>query len=433
MNSPLLLEDDYQRMVRRAHERLQSQGSSAPALGLADEGESSRRGVRASVLESWNRSLDRLRDPADVSVHVAYEADRLAEVRRRHPFHSIMPLLRSHLIEPAKDAGLLTALGDEQGRLLWVEGEQAVRHRAESMGFLPGTDWSEEVMGTSAPGLALRTGTAVQISQAEHFAAEVHPWSCSAVPVKHPLTGQVIGIIDITGGDDAVSSIVLPLLTSTARAAGVGLSQLYDPHHRDLTRGTAAPAAYLELVGSAPVLTGQDGTRITLTKRHAEILLLLHRSPEGLSGGGLAERLWPLGGSEVTVRAEMNRLRRAIDRLGGLHIEARPYRVLGEFESDVERTLHALAQGDIHTALGLYRGRVLPDSDAPGIREIGDELAALMRETLLQEGTWQQLWRFASLPDFRDDIEVLMAVLRLAPPEAVERNGAVVRLEALGL
>ena len=44
-----------------------------------------------------------------------------------------------------------------------------------------------------------------------------------------------------------------------------------------------------------------------------------------------------------------------------------------------------------------------------------------------------QLWRFANLPDFRDDVEVLMTVLRLAPPEAAERNAAVVRLEALGL
>jgi hypothetical protein len=56
-----------------------------------------------------------------------------------------------------------------------------------------------------------------------------------------------------------------------------------------------------------------------------------------------------------------------------------------------------------------------------------------MRATLLQDGTWQQLWRFANLPDFRDDVEVLMTVLRLAPPEAAERNAAVVRLEALGL
>ena len=429
MDSTLLLEDAYQRTVRLAHDRLQQ--PSADLRGLGGSHDERRSGVRSSVLESWNRSLNRLRDPAGARVRVAYEAEQLAEMRRRHPFHSIMPLLRSHLIEPAKDAGLLAALGDEQGRLLWVEGERSVRDRAETMGFIPGTDWSEEVMGTSAPGLALQSRKAVQISQAEHFAPDVHSWSCSAVPVTHPLTGQVLGIIDVTGGDDAVSSIVLPLLASTAKAAGAQLSQLYTPQ-RVLRSDAEAAGCELIVFGPEPALRGRGGRQISLTRRHAEILLLLHRFPDGISGSGLVERLWPVGGSEVSVRAEINRLRRAIDGIDGLHIDARPYRLRGRLSSDLERTSEALAQGDVDTALGQYRGPVLPDSDAPGVREIGAEVDAHMRETLLQDGTWQQLWRYADLPDFRDDVEVLMTVLRLAPPEAVERNAAVVRLEALG-
>ena len=113
-----------------------------------------------------------------------------------------------------------------------------MRNRAEAMGFVSGSDWSEEVMGTSAPALALRSGRPVQVSRAEHFAPDVHSWSCSAVPVTHPLTGQVIGIIDVTGGDDAVSSIVLPLLSSTAKAAGAQLSQLFTP--QQMHTGTEA-------------------------------------------------------------------------------------------------------------------------------------------------------------------------------------------------
>ena len=422
MHATSLLRDDYQRIVRLAHDNLQTlKPAESPAPG-----------VRSSVLESWNRSLDRLRDPAGVRIQLAYEADQLAEVRRRHPFHSIMPLLRSHLIEPAQDAGLLVALGDEQGRLLWVEGERAVRNRAEAMGFLPGTDWSEDVMGTSAPGLALRSNSAVQISQAEHFATEVHSWSCSAVPVTHPLTGQVLGIIDVTGGDDAVSSIVLPLLNSTAQAAGAGLPKLYTPDSGLLTPAGTGPGAYLEVTGVAPQLSNSSGSVITLTRRHAEILLLLHRNPSGISGSGLVDRLWRHGGSEVTVRAEITRLRKTIEHLGDIEINARPYRLRGNFSSDYDRAYQALSRGDVETALDLYQGQALADSDAPGIREIGSELEALLRETLLQNGTWQQLWRYASLPEAREDGEVLMLVLRLAPPEAHERNAAVVRLEALG-
>ena len=420
MSTTPLLHDDYQLIVRRAHDNLAAPRPAEPGAP----------GVRSTVLESWTRSLDRLRDPAGVRPRVAYESAQLAEVRRRHPFHSIMPLLRSHLIEPATGAGLLVALGDEQGCLLWVEGERSVRERAESMGFVPGSDWSEAAMGTSAPGLALQSRSAVQISQAEHFASDVHAWSCSAVPVTHPVTGEVIGIIDVTGGDDAVSSIVLPLLGSTAQAAAAGLSQLYLPDGAEAARTEPGSRVRLEVSGSAPALIGPGGERIELSKRHAEILVLLHRNPEGLTNAELADRLWPAGGSDVTVRAEIARLRKTIAGLG-LEVAGRPYRLQGDIDSDVERIHRALAQGDAETALGSYRGRVLADSDAPGVRELSAELEALLRETLLQDGTWQQLWRFATLPGNQSDTEVLMAVLRLAPPDAPERTAALVRLEAL--
>src|SRR5699024_6910001 len=155
-----------------------------------------------------------------------------------------------------------------------------------------------------------------------------------------------------------------------------------------------AESAGCELIvfGPEPALGGPDGRQISLTPRQAELPLLLHRLPDGISGSGLDERRWPVAGSEASVRAEVARRRRAIDGIAGLLIDARPYRLRGRLSSDLERTSEALAQGDVDTALGQYRGPVLPDSDAPGAREIGAEVDAHMRETLLQDGTWQQLW-----------------------------------------
>lgn len=432
MNPMALLGDDYQRRVRRAHDNLHDiTASPDPSLG-----------VRPSILESWARSVSHLRDPAAVRTRVRYQSDELAEVRRSHPFHTVMPLLRSRLIEPAVDAGMLVALGDAEGCLLWIEGERTVRNRAEAMGFLPGTDWSEDTMGTSAPGLALRSGAPVQISRAEHFAAEVHSWSCSAVPVTDPTTGEVLGIIDVTGGDDAVSSLVMPLLAATARAAGESLSRIGNSEPGRGLRRTAAPrpasaavpasATRLQVMGAMPSLTDADGTRLILTNRHAEILLLLELHPHGITGGGLVEQLWSAGGSEVTVRAELARLRRAISTMPSVGVEARPYRIRGRLDSDLTRTRRALELGDIDTALELCRGSVLPGTEAPGILQVRAEIEALLRQTLLEHGTWQQLWRYTSLDIARDDAEALMTLLRLAPAEAPERNAVVVRLEALG-
>ncbi len=41
---------------------------------------------------------------------------------------------------------------------------------------------------------------AVQIRGAEHYNRIVHPWSCTAAPVHDPVTGALLGVIDITGG-----------------------------------------------------------------------------------------------------------------------------------------------------------------------------------------------------------------------------------------
>jgi transcriptional regulator of acetoin/glycerol metabolism len=67
------------------------------------------------------------------------------------------------------------AVGDAAGRLLWVEGDRRVRDLTGGMGFVAGANWSEEVVGTSAPGTALALGRSVQIHGAEHFNRLVAP------------------------------------------------------------------------------------------------------------------------------------------------------------------------------------------------------------------------------------------------------------------
>src|SRR5699024_12320140 len=97
------------------------------------------------------------------------------------------------------------------------------------------------------------------------------------------------------------------------------LSQLYTPQ-RVLRSDAEAAGCALLVFGPEPALRGPDGRQISLTRRHAESLLLLHRFPDGISGSGLVERLWPVGGSAGSGGAEINRLRRAIARIDGPHI-----------------------------------------------------------------------------------------------------------------
>src|SRR5699024_12656002 len=95
--------------------------------------------------------------------------EELAAARQAHLFSAVLPLLRSRLIDPAVEAGLMVALGDADGRLLWVEGRPPLISRADDMGFAAGADWSEAGIGPSAPALALPTTSPLPGAGAEPF------------------------------------------------------------------------------------------------------------------------------------------------------------------------------------------------------------------------------------------------------------------------
>lgn len=405
----------YQAQLRRAHEELR-------ASTVPDEAPWQ---VRAPVLDSWRRSLAALSDGAGTA-RAVLEGDELARARRAHPFSAMLPLLRSRLIEPAVDAGLVVALGDAEGRLLWVEGRSSVTSRADAMGFAAGADWSEGAMGTSAPALALTTGSGIQVVGAEHFQEAVHPWSCSAVPVLDPRTGRTVGVLDVTGSADAVAPLVLPLLAATSRAVQEELRR----------QGPAAPprtgaAVDLLLTGRRTPLLRCGEQEVALGGRHAELLTLLHLAGDGIRGAELAEHLHGTASAEGTVRAEVVRLRRVLAEASTLEIASRPYRLLGEVDSDLRRTRSALDRGDLDAALAASPGELLPDSEAPEIRRLRARTGDHLRELVLERGAPQQLWAYAQRSEAAEDLDVLMAILQVAAPDAPERSAASARAQEL--
>ena len=60
-----------------------------------------------------------------------------------------------------------------------------------------GVDLSEAAVGTTAPGVAARTGQAVCVLGAEHYFEDVAPMHCAAAPI-HDICGQVAGALDIS-------------------------------------------------------------------------------------------------------------------------------------------------------------------------------------------------------------------------------------------
>ncbi len=385
--------------------------------------------IRTVVAESWRRSLTGGLDPETGGVAAPLGPAALEALRHRSPLARTMPVIRRLLVEAATDAGLVVAVTDADGHLLWVEGNHGLRSRAEAMHFVAGADWSEASAGTNAPGTALCTGRPVQILGPEHLMRPVTPWSCTAVPIRDPGTRTVLGALDVTGGPEVAGPQTLALVRATVAAveAELRIDQL---RGRGASRPTArtAPAARLSVLGRSGARLERGGRSSVLGLRHSEIVLLLSEHRSGLRGGELEAALSEHGLSAVTVRAEISRLRAV---LGEEMLGSRPYALRTPLTTDVDRVRRALAAGRLREAVAAYAGPVLPASEAPGVVELREDLRLLLRERLISGDDPEALLAYAQSPGGRDDHGAWGAAAAALPPGSARR--AVVEQHLAGL
>lgn len=387
---------EHARMLRRAHETFTEAGTVA-------------RPVRSVVAESWRRSARAGVGP-DGTASVDLADGDLGAYRAEHPLARVMPLFRELMGTFAADGEHLLAVCDAHGRLLWVEGHPATRRHAGQMNFVPGARWAETAMGTNAPGTAVAVDRPVQVFAAEHFARRVQPWTCAAAPVHDPRTGRVLGAVDITGGDGLAHPHSLGFVQAVARAAESQLALL-------VPERPAADTPELTALGrdEAQLLCG--GRRVRLSRRHSEILVLLARHPEGLTGDELLCALYEDESvTPVTLRAELARLRRV---LGPGLLSSRPYRLTVPVECDVAVVERRLESGAVTGAATAYAGPLLPGSQAPAVVRLRHRLADGLRTALIARRDPDLLADWAHTPWGEDDLDVWRALAAVRPTAAV--------------
>lgn len=377
---------ELSRAIHRAHERYLRTGTPG------DD-------VRPVVRDSWRRSVLAGVDPWHARPPVELVDAELDDYRTQHLMAHTVPVIRHLLLSDVMADGLIVAIGDAEGRLLWVEGDKGLRSRAAGdMRFVEGANWSERHAGTNALGTAVATDESVQIFTSEHFRYAVHQWSCSAAPVHDP-AGALVGFVNVTGHRSAASPQMLMVVRAAAVAAEAEL--------RLAAHGRAEAAPLLKVLGrDNAVLVLPSMREIRLSPRHSELLLILALHPEGLTADELAVRLFTRDCSPVTVRAEMTRLRRI---LGENMLVSRPYRLTSMVETDVGRMQNLLERGAHRRALAMYRGPVLPRSEAPDIAVLRETVRSSLRDALIRHANLDVLFAYAQSPDGRYDLEAWQA------------------------
>jgi hypothetical protein len=217
----------HARLLARVHDALLS-GNRPPAA------------PRRLVARSWTRVLAHGVDP-----DLGHPPGPLpaAEVERRRvasPLRAVLPELRAALTSVADDASHIMVITDSDGRLLWREGSAPVRRRADGLGFTEGADWSEGSVGSNAIGTALAEAAPVQMFAAEHFVRSHHVWTCTACPVHDPRSGELLGVVDVSGPAHTVHPTTVALVSTAVKLAETSLWRRHEGRLETL-RGQAAP------------------------------------------------------------------------------------------------------------------------------------------------------------------------------------------------
>jgi transcriptional regulator of acetoin/glycerol metabolism len=110
----------------------------------------------------------------------------------------------------------------------------------------------------------------------------VQRWSCAAAPIHDPVAGRILGVVDVTGGDDIGSAQTIAMVRATARMAEAELARIEAMRQPWGAATATAPALralagglHLQALGRPDVLLAAGGQSVRLSPRHSEILAVL--------------------------------------------------------------------------------------------------------------------------------------------------------------
>jgi transcriptional regulator of acetoin/glycerol metabolism len=88
-------------------------------------------------------------------------------------------------------------LTDSTGVLIGASPFEQREQRIIPTAHRAGINLSEECVGTSAPGIVIRTGKSASVLGSEHYFEAVSPMYCAAAPIRN-IHGQLAGVLDIS-------------------------------------------------------------------------------------------------------------------------------------------------------------------------------------------------------------------------------------------
>jgi sigma-54 dependent transcriptional regulator, acetoin dehydrogenase operon transcriptional activator AcoR len=167
--------------------------------------------VREPILASWWRSRQ-WNVPAD-HIELSYVRDPDLDTPLTR---SAMPVLR-HLREHLEGQPISVILTDSAGVVLTrLTADHDLERHLDGVKLAPGFSYAEEYVGTNGIGTALEGGQPAHVFGHEHYAEHLEDLACAGVPIHHPISGKVVGAVDLTCWGKNADPLLIALVKTTA-------------------------------------------------------------------------------------------------------------------------------------------------------------------------------------------------------------------------
>jgi hypothetical protein len=187
------------------------------------------------------------------------------------------------------------------------------------------------------------------------------------------------------------------------------------------------PSLELRVLGDEPPEIRLDGRAVHLRRRHVELLTLLTMHRGHVSAEVLCAELYGDEGHPASIRVEMSRLRKLLHGA----IEPGGYGLTCDVDSDLRHVRALLGHNAVGDAAAAYPGPLLPDSAAPGIERVREELDDWLRQAVLTSGDAEALWAWVHSRSGESDLVAWKRLLAAVDYTDPRRSLAAARTAAL--
>jgi len=168
--------------------------------------------VRPTILASWTRSAQLNVDPNCIDLGNEAAGYRTSSLLR------VAEDILDDVADRMAGEPMSVILCDDEGVVLDRRtGDSQLRHHLDRVWLAPGFSYAESTIGTNAIGTSLECRGPAHVFGHEHYVDNLERLACASAPIRHPISGKLLGVLDLTGWARDANALMMATAMLIAR------------------------------------------------------------------------------------------------------------------------------------------------------------------------------------------------------------------------